>query len=671
MTGFARAALGRCSWAVTAAALAVLLAACSSSHPSTITGPVGTSVGVSLSSPTGTTQLQQGTQLVLTATVTSDPTNAGVTWTLSGPGQLVNETKTTVTYQAPTGVSGTASALLTATAVADTTKGATTLMVTLGTPVMNATNLFPGYLTIPYATQLSVAGGLGPFAWTISGGALPPGITLGASTVGFDSIAGTATSEGTYNFQVTVTDANKKTTSADLTLVIKGAAACLIDGPYALVYSGFVNGAASSGAASFIITSTGSLTGYHNFNGPGAPPIAEALTGTCATRSSNNGLLSLTGVGQANQPVYNFAMTVGLLNGRVQLVNGGDAQSGTGPLERQNALDFVLSKLAGDFSFGALGAQLNDARAGIAGTLTVNAGGVVTDGHMDSNDTSAMTDAALTGAFSPPDVNGHGNLTLTAALPGSSRVMHFAYYIINADRLFITSTDTGLYVSGFMTRKSGSFDNSSMVIPSILNLWGAAPVPSPKSVISLGRFSGANTGTGTINIVLDTSNATVNTYEQAIGGARYAVRADGRTTVSFTSAGIARNFTIYLSGPSTGYLVEHGSSSGSAGLIEAQAPGPYVANVIGLFVSGMQYPEDESPIVLMPAVYLTDSSFSSTYATGYYTLDSVTGRGIGSLTISGIGVGVYTFYFVRPDKVLTLRMATQFASAGLAWMDSD
>ena len=588
-----------------------------------------------------------------------------------GAGQLLNATSKTVTYVAPTGVTGSTSPLITATAAADTTKTATTLLVVLGTPVMNETNLFPGYLSLPYSAQLSVAGGLAPYTWVISGGALPPGITVGTSTTSLNGIAGTPTAVGTYSFQVKVTDAHSLTATTDLTLLIKPLAACLIEGPYALVYSGFVNGAASVGAASFTIASAGTLTGYHNFNAPGAPPIAEAVSGTCATRNSNNGLLSLTGLGQANAPVYNFAVTTPLLNGRVQLVNGGDSQSGTGPLEKQNTLDFVLSKLEGDFTFGALGAQLNDVRAGIAGTVTVNAGGVVTGGHMDSNDASAMTDAALTGAFTPPDANGHGNLTLTAALPGSSRAMHFSYYIVNADRLFITSTDTGFYVSGFMTRKAGTFDNSSMVNPAILNLWGAAPVLAPKSVISLGRLSGANTGTGTLNVLLDTSNAAVNTYSQAINGARYAVRSDGRTTLSFTSAGVPRNFALYLSGPATGYLVEHGSSTGNAGLIEAQSPGPYSASVPGLFVSGMQYPEDEAPIVLIPSVHITDGSFTSQYASGFFTMDSTTGRGIGTLTISGIGVGIYTFYFVRPDKVLSLRTSTPFASAGLAWMNNE
>ena len=669
MTASVCAPTRRFSLTVVLAALAAGLAACSSSHPSTVTGPVGTSVGVALSSSTGGTQLQQGTELTLTATVSSDPTNAGVKWTLNGQGTLLNETSTSVTYQAPTGITGSTSPIITATSIADNTKTASTLLVVLGTPLMNETNLFPANLNVIYSAQVSVSGGLAPYVWSISAGTLPPGIVLSASSISFTSFGGTPTAEGTYSFTVKVTDANSASATLDLTLIIKAAAACLIDGQYASVYSGFVNGQIGVGASSLNISSTGAITGYHNFNPPGGPTVSETLTGTCVTRTANNGLLTLTGL--ANSPVYNFAVTTGLRNGRVQLVNGGDSQSGTGPLEKQEPADFSLAKLAGDFSFGALGAQSDGSRAGIAGTLSVDIGGVVTGGYIDSNDNTPMSDAVLAGTLSAPDANGRGTMTLTATISGGNRTLHFAYYIVTADRLFIASTDTGFYVSGFMTRKVGTFSNASLVNPAIFSLWGAQQVFTPKAVISMGRTSGANPTAGTINLLIDLANLNVNSYGQVISGASYAVRADGRTTLSFTNAGTTRSFVLYLTGPASGYVIESGGTSGNAGIFEAQAPGPFSTSVPGLFVSGMQYPEDEAPIVLMPSVHMTEGSFTAAYANGYFAMDTTTGRGVGSLTISGIGIGTYAFYIVRPDKVLALRFATPFTSAGLAWMTSD
>jgi len=672
LTAPARAPFGRYRWAVTAVALATLLAACSSGSPQTVSGPIGTSVGVSLSSSTGGTSVQQGGTITFTATVTSDPTNAGVTWALSGQGQLINATSKSVTYQAPTGITGTTSPILTATSIADSTKNAGTLLVVLGTPLLNATTLFPGNLNIIYSAQLSVAGGLAPYVWAISSGALPPGVVLAASTISFDTIGGTPTAEGVYPFQVKVTDANHAVTSVDLTLVIKAATACVIEGQYAAVYSGYVNGALTVGAGSLNISSTGAITGYHDFNTPGTTNVAETTSGTCQTRTANNGLLTLSG--QLNSPTYNFAITTGLLNGRIQLVNGGDAQAGTGPLEKQEPADFALTKLAGDFAFGAIGAFAGNARGGLAGNLSIDMGGVVTGGYVDSNDASPMTDAPLAGTLSNPDANGHGTMTLTATVSSGTRTLHFSYYIVNANRVFIASTDTGVYVSGFMTRRSAAFDNSALVNAGIVNLWGALPVFTPRSVIALGRLSGANATAGTINLLLDTSSQSTNTYSQAVNGAHYAVRADGRTTLTATSGGTTRNFVLYLGGAPTaytGYLIETGSASGNAGILEQQSPGPFSTTVPGLFVSGIQYAQDEAPMVLMPAVHMSEGAFTASYSNGYFTMDTTTGRGVGALTISGIGVGTYTFYTVRPDKVLALRMGTQFTSAGLSWMVSD
>ncbi len=57
---------------------------------------------------------------------------------------------------------------------------------------------------IGYSDTLTVTGGTGPYAWSVSAGSLPAGITLNAST---GALAGTATTAGTSSFTVKVTDA--------------------------------------------------------------------------------------------------------------------------------------------------------------------------------------------------------------------------------------------------------------------------------------------------------------------------------------------------------------------------------------------------------------------------------------------------------------------------------
>lgn len=58
--------------------------------------------------------------------------------------------------------------------------------------------------------QIFVTGGTGPFTYSITGGALPPGLTLNTST---GAIAGTPTTPGVYSFTVQVQDSTTTTGS--------------------------------------------------------------------------------------------------------------------------------------------------------------------------------------------------------------------------------------------------------------------------------------------------------------------------------------------------------------------------------------------------------------------------------------------------------------------------
>lgn len=70
----------------------------------------------------------------------------------------------------------------------------------------------------PYSATLTASGGLPPYVWTVTGGALPAGLSLGASGV----MAGTPTQAIAATIQVTVTDSNTpaQTASQSLQLVV-------------------------------------------------------------------------------------------------------------------------------------------------------------------------------------------------------------------------------------------------------------------------------------------------------------------------------------------------------------------------------------------------------------------------------------------------------------------
>ena len=74
-----------------------------------------------------------------------------------------------------------------------------------------------GEVNVAYSDQLTVNGGTSPFTWSVSTGALPPGLTLGAST---GLLSGTPTTAGSYAFTVKVTDSGGLSATEAVTLAV-------------------------------------------------------------------------------------------------------------------------------------------------------------------------------------------------------------------------------------------------------------------------------------------------------------------------------------------------------------------------------------------------------------------------------------------------------------------
>jgi len=172
---------------VAAAALlccsALLAGGCSQGMSSPPPPPPQT-ITVNLSRTAATVDV--GTMLNLTASV-NDPKNAGVSWMLIGGGALSNQTTTSVTY---TGPSNAGSATITATAVSDTSKSTSTTVTIAPLPQVTApAQIPPVNIGQSYSLQLTVNGGTSPFAWSVTQGQLPKGLSLDPKT---GLISGTA-----------------------------------------------------------------------------------------------------------------------------------------------------------------------------------------------------------------------------------------------------------------------------------------------------------------------------------------------------------------------------------------------------------------------------------------------------------------------------------------------
>jgi large repetitive protein len=83
---------------------------------------------------------------------------------------------------------------------------------TLPTPVLG----------VPYNQTITASGGTPPYTFTVSSGALPPGLNLNPTSATTAVISGTPTTAGTFNFTITATDANGCPGSRTYVFVIPG-----------------------------------------------------------------------------------------------------------------------------------------------------------------------------------------------------------------------------------------------------------------------------------------------------------------------------------------------------------------------------------------------------------------------------------------------------------------
>ncbi len=82
-------------------------------------------------------------------------------------------------------------------------------------------DLLVARVTEAYQRQITAAGGNGEYTWSVSEGALPPGLELAAGGTPSTELAGTATAEGSYAFTVRVADASGMSATKAYTLVVQ------------------------------------------------------------------------------------------------------------------------------------------------------------------------------------------------------------------------------------------------------------------------------------------------------------------------------------------------------------------------------------------------------------------------------------------------------------------
>jgi len=151
--------------------------------------------------------------------------------------------------------------------------------------ISNTSTLTNGFAGSPFTQTLSADNGTAPYTWSIVSGTAPTGITLSSAGV----LSGLATSTGTFNFTVQITDAGQLTATKLLALTIDPSPITITTGSAML---GAVKGVAYSQA----FAATGGATPYtwSFYNGTLPAPLVINANGTLTGIPTTPGTYNFT-----------------------------------------------------------------------------------------------------------------------------------------------------------------------------------------------------------------------------------------------------------------------------------------------------------------------------------------------------------------------------------------
>ena len=183
-----------------------------------------------------------------------------------------------------------------------------TINVAAPTLVVSPVSLPNPAVGTAYSQTLTASGGVVPYSFALTSGALPAGMTLGSG----GALTGTATQVGSFSFTVTVTDNFSQVGSSAYTLVVGAPtltmtpAAGVLTAPYGVAYSQVFTASGSPGPFTYALTGalpTGVTFSGNTLSGTPTAPGSYPITVT-ATDSA------LTGVGSPFSVAQNHVLNV-------------------------------------------------------------------------------------------------------------------------------------------------------------------------------------------------------------------------------------------------------------------------------------------------------------------------------------------------------------------------
>jgi uncharacterized protein YhjY with autotransporter beta-barrel domain len=386
-----------------------------------------------------------------------------------------------------------------------------------------------------YATQtITASGGTGPYAFNVTSGSLPAGLTLASD----GTLSGTPTSDGSFSFTVTATDDNGYTGSRAYTLVVSGAPTitlapltlptALEDRPYAPQTV-----TASGGTAPYVYAITaGALPNGLGFTSggvlSGTPGVGGVFTFTISATDANGytGSLAYT-LEVTAQPTITLspAALPPALENQPYAAQSITATGGTGPY-------------AYAVTSGALPAGVTFTSAGVlAGTPTASGAFNFTVTATDANGYTANRSYTL-------DVNAQPTITLSpVTLP--------------------TALQDQVYPAQTIVAAGGT-------APYTYAITGGA-LPAGLSLSTAGVITGTSTaaGTATFTVTATDANGYTGSLDYSIDVSAAPTIVVSPTSLPSAAQGTAYTLTIAASGGTPAYTYAVTSGSLPAGLVLA------------------------------------------------------------------------------------------------------